>query len=921
MRRFCLFIGLLLSTLAGSASQANLHKEQYWQDFRNIFPNPYQTIGFAQFRDHSQLYIISEPPADVTLEQIEDVFGWLLYDIECKKWEYGVDGWVKDVLVTVSQAPDSCETEIIRQLNHLLYGYSDQILFLSLPVKKRELFLKNSLDVCIHAASLYAWFIEENMPMEDFMGNPISFKQICSQAKNAVYRSHEPGFVVWTLPRGGAIGTKDMNARKFTLNSDIIIGAIASSNTVSIIARERETDLLDVPPLRTEEVALLAWAPNELNQSLDIGGLITGKMSDNYDWCPAYLCDELNNTELGHLLTITDVFMKDWLDGATYEYNQYHYPKPTVLFTEDLGSAGGVHFNWNTEGLYHQTNYYPYSVFSIRNTGCLNCSLFDNTNVDETPLLDKNANAYLASLNNMDLFRVAQYFALYEIFKEYGISCPSYKRQPQMDKSYLMVDDARRALERLRNISDAEKDKIVFKAAEDEFDNLYLSGFNAAFERTKEQERQKWEQRFNAAVAQNAEAKKMTVAQYMQTPEYQSARNKFEQAYNAQMDALYSKSHQAAVLENTKDAERRIGKLLKVARDIPARDIDGFCRFSSCPHKDYNNHDLRRYQEYQHEIERSWGIWWYGPFLGIDYKGIMSNYRYKTRNDTTFWHKTPKVFTTNNQYGTTKGANGQYRAGTMLGGHSIRQNVQEEARQYTPPQPKRVVSHLLDEIEQESKLAEQYARSNHSSQAVDPRAIQHQRNAIQLMSGSLNGRPATQKSSAQVKFRGLAEEIRKVDRESVAQDRKDRKFKRERDHLLAMMETEQLQKKCNTMLRELTSTPEKREQNAQVISQLQRQKRFLDNVPNKYSAENIKQRAADKVNERKDELITLNEQFTKGKNNQTAEEKDKSQQDMLDAFQEDYEDAELRRLKQRLAELKETYERLTKANEETDENL
>jgi hypothetical protein len=135
------------------------------------------------------------------------------------------------------------------------------------------------------------------------------------------------------------------------------------------------------------------------------------------------------------------------------------------------------------------------------------------------------------------------------------------------------------------------------------------------------------------------------------------------------------------------------------------------------------------------------------------------------------------------------------------------------------------------------------------------------------------------------------------------------------------METEQLQKKCNTMLRELTSTPQKREQNAQVISQLQRQKRFLENVPNKYSAENIKQRAADRVNERKDELISLNEQFTKGKNNQTAEEKDKEQQDMLNAFQEDYEDDELRRLKQRLAELKETYERLTNANEESNENL
>ena len=614
MRRIFVYIGLLISLTAWPQSQASLQKQAYWEDFRNALPNPYQTIGFAAFDDHSQLYIISEPPKDITLDQIEEVFGFLLYDVETKKWEYGVDGWVKDVVVTVDHAPDSCQTEIIRQLNELLYGNAEQTIYQPLPFsRKRNLFLDETLDVRVNASSLYDWFVEDDMPVEDFMGNKTTFTDICSRSRNAVYRSSEPGFILWTLPKNGTIKVNDRNFRRFTINSDIILGAISSSNTVCIIGRERETDLLDVPPLRSEEAAMLAWAPNRLSQSLDVGGLVTGKMANNYDWCPAYLSDELVNTEVGHLMTLTDVFMKDWLQGATIVYDQYPYPKPLKKFEEGLPKLTSIRFNWNTDGLYSKTKFSPYQVCSVRNTGCLNCSLFDDSHVDETTMADKAANAYLASLNNVDLFRVAQYFMLYEIFKDNHITCPSYKPLPQRDRTRLLVSDARNTLNRIRSLREKEKDEIIRKVTEDYYDNLRRSAVDSAFTQVKEEERRAWEQKFEEEVKRKAKKACKSVEKYKKSAAYKKAKEKYDQAFEAYADRLYEESIK-------KDRDRKVSRICEsinrlwdVVRSIPEKDIEGFCGFSSCPHVSILPAARARYRQYQFDIVDSWGLLSFGP--------------------------------------------------------------------------------------------------------------------------------------------------------------------------------------------------------------------------------------------------------------------------------------------------------------------
>lgn len=785
MKRWIILLGLFLTTTALAQTQAEQNKLQYWSDFREALPNPFQTIGFASFPDGSQLYIISEPPCHITLAQIEDVFGGLLFDSEVKRWTYGIDGWVKDVLITVAFAPAGCEEDIIFWLNKLLYGYSDQATFTQLPLsRKRDLFLDNSLNMSVNAESLFSWFKKDDMPLVDFEGHKTRFTDILSTRCFSVFRSSDPGFVIWTLPINGALTLSEKTIRQFTLNSDMIIGAIASANTLCILGREREEDLLDIPPLRTEEICMLAWAPNYLSQSLDVCGVLTGKMNDNnnYDWCPAYLCRELDNTELGHLMTLTDVFLKDWLRGGTYEYDQYKYRKPNYKFDEDLGSKGGVRYNWNTNGLFSKTTFGTNTSISIRNTACMNCSLFDTSDAEERSLLDEKANAYLASLNNVDLYRVAQYFALYEIFKEYGIRCPSYVPPPSLDKSGLLVDDARRVLNRLRSISEKEKNEIVYKCAVDEFDNT--EDFSI-LEKRLEEIAASWEARFHETAEKEARSKGMSWETYYQSEEYTSARHKFEtsliQTLNSQR-ALYREELLRAFLNNNRQPiTNSIDALLSCAKAIPTSDLDGFYRFCSNPHADNISPDKwARFHKYEHNITHTWALWRYGSFLGIDYADIERRYQQKVLNDAGPWHKTPKVLLTNNNYGTTKRADGQYHAGGMVGGHSISHQITERTPERVTVEEKSLVSHYsgrftgTEDPLQGAAEAGRVAAS--AAQRGDPvAAMNHARNSSWIMSNPISPKRTNTTSPTNiVLYKQIEEAVLEAERAAMPKERETR---------------------------------------------------------------------------------------------------------------------------------------------------
>jgi hypothetical protein len=103
--------------------------------------------------------------------------------------------------------------------------------------------------------------------------------------------------------------------------------------------------------IRRKAATLLAkeYIPN---QNVYINDLLAGKMEDGKDWCPTYLTSELENTEFGDLLTITDILLKDWSESGTIQEMYYRYPEPAYYpFRKPLFRLLGLNelvYNWNT---------------------------------------------------------------------------------------------------------------------------------------------------------------------------------------------------------------------------------------------------------------------------------------------------------------------------------------------------------------------------------------------------------------------------------------------------------------------------------------------------------------------------------------------------------------------------------------------
>ena len=270
--------------------------------------------------------------------------------------------------------------------------------------------------------------------------------------------------------------------RQFTLDADLILGALADSSTLVIIGRERQSPLYELPPLQIESILLLAsTTEKELSQSLDINDLMAGKMNNGRDWCPTYLSRELENTEFGDLMTITDVLLKDWSERGTIQEGYYRYPEPGYYpFDQPLFRKLGLNelvYNWNTAGamyaidcekndvsnthtLTHSSNNtIKYTIYTLGRTGSLPVSYFNSQERSQSIgyRYESQAYHYFATLGNTDLARVVQYTALYQLFIDNNItySGNTYPSFPK-NKPFLLYKPSADLLTLLRQLSEEE---------------------------------------------------------------------------------------------------------------------------------------------------------------------------------------------------------------------------------------------------------------------------------------------------------------------------------------------------------------------------------------------------------------------------------------------------------------------------------
>jgi hypothetical protein len=441
---FCLWLGhiLLMGQPPINNTQAFASIDATHSDFRKSFAFHFQTIGIDPQEDGSYVILVSEPPPHVDLDFFKNYFKNKSAIVETRKHKIGFDGWIKDVLVAIDGVNRKDVELLVKDLSKKLFFSDYKAYYTPLPYRGvKQYFLDENLNLEITPCEFKSWFLDKPMyfSKDGNETNKGTLSKLFNSSEEGLYYSVKPGFVAWVLNTGSNISNKNELIRKFVLDSDLILGVIQTPNQYNkfaIIARERRSNVYDLPPLRVETVQLLASASAwglvqsyNLNNSLFVGKIETG-IEKNWDWCPIELSEDIKHTEYGNLLNMTDVMIKSWSEmGSLNSVGFSKYPFPTYypfkksifeLFNDRQNGLSSLTYNWNTKG--------SVSTFLIDDklkigliscTGALPMTYLPEGQKQSSFSYESEeiAQDYFANLQNPDLIRVVQYSSLYQIFK------------------------------------------------------------------------------------------------------------------------------------------------------------------------------------------------------------------------------------------------------------------------------------------------------------------------------------------------------------------------------------------------------------------------------------------------------------------------------------------------------------------------
>jgi hypothetical protein len=445
-----------------------------WGKLRNVdYPYHLQTVALSPpFRSGCRALIIAEPPPAVTLDSLQAVAPALLGRSETRRHQVGYDGWTQDVVVTLPPVDDAQLKELIAGLHVALFDstYRMDVLDTGVPPPKYD--PKTApLDVGIGPGDLNRWLVTENAAFGPLQGGePRPFKDLLQDDEPDVYLDAASGLVVWIVPRSADIARMGRVFRQFTVESDVVVGAVASDKVVAIIARQRLVDPRILPPLRFETASLLAAVNKDsLQQSYDRTHAFAGRIDATRDWAPIFLSPELRDTEYGSVLNIADQFLKSWSNNGTTQYINFKYPSPRRWAfpapVVHVAKAKSLRYNWNTSNVGAVVKIEGLEVFWLRRTGALNVSYFpDEDDTAEQPAkpspavqaLEETAYHWFVASQTPILARVVQYNALFQIFTQFKLK--SSLHVPTVDNAagnLHLQTAAAAALNRIRDANDA----------------------------------------------------------------------------------------------------------------------------------------------------------------------------------------------------------------------------------------------------------------------------------------------------------------------------------------------------------------------------------------------------------------------------------------------------------------------------------
>ena len=443
--------------------------------FRKKYPLNFQTIGLSKPNDGKRVLIISEPPPHVTLKDLEELDPQVFKQAWLRQHRIGSGGFVTDVVAELPVERYRAErlNEFLARLGRLLYYTSYKLPVVDLDKFDRRADQKVELDLHVSAAELHDWLLRDKDPLPLYpLGGqrPITASQIFKAAPKTSFiattavaqqvgaegeRSKAPskrGLVLWWVPTGKELDVWRVEARQFTIEADLLLGALTDKQKgVLFVGRARRVTFDQLPPLRVEMLLMLSKVKEgSLAQSFERFHPLAYGLSDGNDWAPAYLSKELVDTEFGCLLNVTDQLLKRWSNNGEIDYKDFTYkdPKPWG-FDEPLvvtlvlrRNAKRLTFNWNTKGVGYTVQGESPGVFALTRTGSLPVSY-----IPESILTDDRAegaaaeifpyeekgHAFFAGQSDPNLVRVAQYTGFYQVFHQLAFHRFRSSPPPQFD--------------------------------------------------------------------------------------------------------------------------------------------------------------------------------------------------------------------------------------------------------------------------------------------------------------------------------------------------------------------------------------------------------------------------------------------------------------------------------------------------------
>jgi hypothetical protein len=473
-------------TASSKALPPPLDLDQVWADFRRAYPYSMQTVAVQSGTNGDNVVIVSEPSPHVTEADLTA----LLPGITFHKHTIGDDGFVIDAVARF-HGPEEAVNEKVADLHRLLFFTAYRAKALQLPAKPLFAQPRPKLDVSIAPGDVESWILGEKfeaMKFRPHIGGPdVTFRTIL-ELNSLVYASDPGGLVAWWIPKSVSINDCGVQARQFAIQSDLIIGALGDDRGVLVLGRERLAPAELLPPLRFETmVSLCGVHADELMQTINpqlLSCYISTEPRER--WELNLLSPELQNTEFGTLLTISDVLLKSWsVSGLNGVRGFRDYPVPgkwpfQQLLTTKL-ETGSLVFNYNsfvagrTVNLRGDTKSY-----SVTRTGVLPIAYLpegkgdkaeDGPKPDEEKQLQKvheaEATAYdwFAARQDPHLVRVVQYTALLQIFNTFQVQSeplPPLEDAVEAVRSKLVLE----LFDKLRSQHGAERDALLKRVAE-----------------------------------------------------------------------------------------------------------------------------------------------------------------------------------------------------------------------------------------------------------------------------------------------------------------------------------------------------------------------------------------------------------------------------------------------------------------------